>query len=580
MHSHNKFNNIKLSIKTRSPKFPMNLLITKSEELDFPNFETCLYTNGKARIAEFNRFGSLLAIGCKYGITLIMDFTTKEIIRIFDYHGPNNSFDFNNDLSNFVQFSNSDYSQIFDLFEAVDQQQAAKKIPKIPSPKSKDRIEPQISNIDWSYDSNYILVSYQQVNQIILWDIEKCEKVYILPIEEKSFLRAQLYQFNPNISIISCAHPYIVDMKTKEKVYFLTAPSKLRKYEEEKMQLEDFSKKSEHEKNDEDFLSLGLSKHNEHYFLIVAPNNQLILLKEKSAKMADIHEENKTELSLQSIVNTEKFDIISTLSLNVNGKINGIACDEKQKYIILNATDRCLRLIKISYKKRELIIKKEIIDVINRKKWMTIGFFTIGHPQKEPYIVSGVGESGSHEICFMHLEKESGEKKLGPSKEGCLHLCGHYIYHNSIIVVTSNGDLLLWSVKNPKCWTALAPNFIEIEENIEYIEKEEEFDVPNTMYVAPVTDPKENIPIDKKSDYFDVKLDLPNYLMYSQFHIFSKPAELYQPRRNLPTVKPNIKPDFLTMKGKNDIKKLKEKMESRGIIMPKRTDEGIIEINH
>ncbi len=560
----------------------MNLVITKSEEMDFPNFETCLYTNCKARIAEFNRFGTLLAIGCKYGMVLIMDFTSKEVVRIFDYFG-NTNLQFNNEITNFTQFSNGDYSQIYDLFEH-EQTQGAKKVTKIPSPREKEREQINISAINWSYDSNYILVSYQLVNTIVLWNVETCEKQYQVAIPDPTFLHAQLYPYNANIAVISCGNPYVVDMKSKEVVKLLS-PSHhtlaAARAEEQKASMEESKKSHEHHEDilSEEWLILALSQHNAHYFLLIDPHNRLVLVKEKTKAMEDIDSDHEDAAppEISEMINTSKFSVVASLPLAVNGRITSVTCDDTQKYILVNATDRCLRLIKVSYSRRLMQFQKECVDVINRKKWMTAGFFTTRHPTKERYVVSGVGESGSHEICFISMEKGSVERRLGPSKEGCLHLCGHHMYHNSIVVVTSNGDLLLWSVKNPKSWTALAPEFTEIDENVEYIEKEEEFDAHNMIYVTPTTDPHEVVPIDKKSDYFDVKEDTDMYVHYSTFDIFEQSSS-YLPQSNLLVVKPGIKPDFLTLKGKSDVRKLKERMETKGITLTKCVEGGSIEV--
>lgn len=40
-----------------------------------------------------------------------------------------------------------------------------------------------------------------------------------------------------------------------------------------------------------------------------------------------------------------------------------------------------------------------------------------------------------------------------------------------------SGRIYLWSINTPQRWSALAPDFAEVEENVEYIEKEDEFDV-------------------------------------------------------------------------------------------------------
>jgi len=40
-----------------------------------------------------------------------------------------------------------------------------------------------------------------------------------------------------------------------------------------------------------------------------------------------------------------------------------------------------------------------------------------------------------------------------------------------------SGRVYLWSIISPQRWSALAPDFAEVEENVEYIEREDEFDI-------------------------------------------------------------------------------------------------------
>lgn len=40
-----------------------------------------------------------------------------------------------------------------------------------------------------------------------------------------------------------------------------------------------------------------------------------------------------------------------------------------------------------------------------------------------------------------------------------------------------SGRVYLWSIVTPQRWSALAPDFAEVEENVEYIEHEDEFDI-------------------------------------------------------------------------------------------------------
>jgi COMPASS component SWD1 len=43
--------------------------------------------------------------------------------------------------------------------------------------------------------------------------------------------------------------------------------------------------------------------------------------------------------------------------------------------------------------------------------------------------------------------------------------------------VALSGDIHLWQIKTPDNWAAFAQDFEELEENIEYDEREDEFDI-------------------------------------------------------------------------------------------------------
>jgi hypothetical protein len=56
------------------------------DEIVFPHDMTMIMQKVNAQIVEFNSQGTLVAIGCKYGSLLIMDFMTKEIVRCFSLY--------------------------------------------------------------------------------------------------------------------------------------------------------------------------------------------------------------------------------------------------------------------------------------------------------------------------------------------------------------------------------------------------------------------------------------------------------------------------------------------------------------
>jgi COMPASS component SWD1 len=47
-----------------------------------------------------------------------------------------------------------------------------------------------------------------------------------------------------------------------------------------------------------------------------------------------------------------------------------------------------------------------------------------------------------------------------------------------MITVSSAGRVYIWSIEREESWAAYAPGFVELEENVMYIEPEDEFDTP------------------------------------------------------------------------------------------------------
>ena len=48
--------------------------------------------------------------------------------------------------------------------------------------------------------------------------------------------------------------------------------------------------------------------------------------------------------------------------------------------------------------------------------------------------------------------------------------------HMSIVMASVNGSLYVWTPRPAKMIQPLAPDFVEIEDNIVYVEKEDEFE--------------------------------------------------------------------------------------------------------
>ena len=55
----------------------------------------------------------------------------------------------------------------------------------------------------------------------------------------------------------------------------------------------------------------------------------------------------------------------------------------------------------------------------------------------------------------------------------------------SIVSTTNHGNILIWHCASPERWGAFAGGFEEVDENVEYAEREDEFDIVNFLLVVP-----------------------------------------------------------------------------------------------
>ena len=69
-----------------------------------------------------------------------------------------------------------------------------------------------------------------------------------------------------------------------------------------------------------------------------------------------------------------------------------------------------------------------------------------------------------------------------------------------------SGSIYIWSIVIPPKWSALAPDFEEVEENVEYDEKEDEFDQVDLDEQRQEMTEAEEVPIDLVTpEQFDVR---------------------------------------------------------------------------
>jgi len=341
----------------------------------FPEeFDGSLDSVSAALTSQFNRTGSLLAVGCNDGRLVIWDFLTRGIAKVLVAH-----------------------------------------------------VHP-ISSVSWSRDGKKILTASTDWN-VGLWDVLSgdCEVRYRFP---SAVHKVQFHPLN-NKKFLVCPvkhPPVLVEVDGKHHILAVGA-------ECEQNIVASFDKKG-------DYIFTGNAK----------------------GKMTIIETDTlKTRLSFR----------ISTAT-NANTAIKSIEFARRGGSFLVNSQDRVIRVFNT-----EIVLScpqgvepepsQKLQDLVNRTLWKKCAFSGDGE-----FIVAG--SSRQHALYIWEKSIGSLVKILhGTKGELLVDVVWHPI--RPIICSVANGLVSIWSQTHVENWSAFAPDFQEIDENIEYEERESEFDL-------------------------------------------------------------------------------------------------------
>jgi len=147
--------------------------------------------------------------------------------------------------------------------------------------------------------------------------------------------------------------------------------------------------------------------------------------------------------------------------------------------LLVNASDTIIRTIKLpdladpnlDPDNINLEVEHKFQDVVNRLSWNHVAFSS----NSADYVMAST--LMNHDIYIW----ERGHGSLVKILEGPKEELGAVEWHPSRALIAAtgveSGRIYIWSINTPQRWSALAPDFVEVEENEEYIEKEDEFDI-------------------------------------------------------------------------------------------------------
>jgi COMPASS component SWD1 len=164
-----------------------------------------------------------------------------------------------------------------------------------------------------------------------------------------------------------------------------------------------------------------------------------------------------------------------------NGVLTTLRLTSSGRELLVNAQDRIIRTFHMPNLAApdldpdtiQMPLEHKFQDVVNKLSWNHVTFSSTGD-----YVAAST--YNSHEIYIWERGHGSLVRMLEDSKEANEEQ-GVIEWHPYKALLAAcgmeKGVISIWSVMSPQRWSALAPDFAEVEENVEYTEREDEFDI-------------------------------------------------------------------------------------------------------
>ncbi|KAJ2786897.1 chromatin binding protein [Coemansia interrupta] len=172
--------------------------------------------------------------------------------------------------------------------------------------------------------------------------------------------------------------------------------------------------------------------------------------------------------------------VVCSTKLSSSG-VNTISRNPRGTDIVTNSSDRILRVCQVVLPEDQqdstlarpepsIVVTTKIQDIVNRVHWIQAVFSASGD-----YIVSGIEHKAEHNMYIWDKFSGSLVKMLtGPNE-----LLEDFAVHPLRPVyasISTFGIIYLWTRVPQQNWNAFAPGFRELEENVDFIEPEDQFD--------------------------------------------------------------------------------------------------------
>ncbi|KAA8915909.1 hypothetical protein TRICI_001923 [Trichomonascus ciferrii] len=177
-----------------------------------------------------------------------------------------------------------------------------------------------------------------------------------------------------------------------------------------------------------------------------------------------------------NVIDLESLRVVHKMQVT-NSSIKSIQLGPLGKNVVLNSTDRMIRLLAVPHpepttpeEEWDFEVKLKLQDFVNRRMWSSIKLTST-----EDYVAATT--FGHSDIYLWDTDVGSLTKIYDGPKEEMVDIDFHPSKSNMASTGLDSGDIHLWEAEMGQRWSALAPDFQELEANVEYEEREDEFDL-------------------------------------------------------------------------------------------------------
>ncbi|KAJ5247098.1 WD repeat protein [Penicillium chermesinum] len=330
----------------------------------------------------------------------------------------------------------------------------------------------QIQSLSWSRDGRYLLTSSQDW-KCILWDLKDGSRLRTVRFEAPVYI-AELHPFNHLLFVASLFEdqPVLVDISSPKAIKRIlpSAPLRPQAPNGEELTPEAAAKQAAQD-----------AKHSTCVSIFTALGNHVI---------------SGTSKGWINIIETETCTTIHSSRL-CNGVVILIRLSKNGKDLLINSSDRIIRTVVMPDLSQlgmglepaniKLQIEHKFQDVVNRLSWNHVTFSSTGEfvtatTYMNPDIYVWERSHGSLAKILEGAREELGVVEWHPTRP-LVVACG-----------LESGAIYEWFIITPQKWSALAPDFGEVEENVHQRRldlEDEEPDVitPDPSKVDTDTDP-------------------------------------------------------------------------------------------